>query len=146
VHRTLHCALSGAPVVRAQIPFLLCVVRWFTGQLRCTVWCAPDRHCGLSDAPMMCFKKRILSPSPSLCSFHSQLSASSRCLALSQVNFSPHLAAGDHRRAPGKPLCPCSAFSSPSLVSCSASLSFPSLFQLCSVLTSPPLVHISKFL
>jgi hypothetical protein len=64
VHRTLHYALSGAPAERAQIPFLLCAVRWFTGQLLCVVRCAPDRHCRLSGAPIMHFKKSFPRPSP----------------------------------------------------------------------------------
>jgi hypothetical protein len=46
VHRTLHCALSGAPVARAQELSFLCAVR-----------CAPDRHCRLSGAPISRFKK-----------------------------------------------------------------------------------------
>jgi hypothetical protein len=58
VHRTLHCALSGAPAARAQLPLLLCVVRWFIGQLLCAVRCAPDMHCRLSGAPVSRFKKR----------------------------------------------------------------------------------------
>jgi hypothetical protein len=58
VHRTLHCALSGAPAARAQDLLLLCVVRWFTRQLLCAVRCAPDRHCRLSGAPISRFKKR----------------------------------------------------------------------------------------
>jgi hypothetical protein len=58
VHRTLHCARSGAPAARAQIRFPLCVVRWFTRQLLCAVRCAPDRHCRLSGAPITRFKKR----------------------------------------------------------------------------------------
>jgi hypothetical protein len=58
VHRTLHCALSGAPAVRAQeLPFL-CAIQGFTRQLLCSVRCAPDRHCKLSGAPMLHFKKR----------------------------------------------------------------------------------------
>jgi hypothetical protein len=65
VHRTLHCALSGAPVARAQIHFLLCGVRWFTEQLLCAVWCALDMHCRLSGAPITRFKKRTSSPRPS---------------------------------------------------------------------------------
>jgi hypothetical protein len=60
-HCTVHC-----PVHRphAQIPFFLCAVRWFTGQLLCAVRCAPDRHCRLSGAPISCFKKG-LQPEPS---------------------------------------------------------------------------------
>jgi hypothetical protein len=42
VHRTLHCALSSAPAVRAHIPFLLCAIRWFTGQLLRVVRCAHE--------------------------------------------------------------------------------------------------------
>ena len=46
MHRTLHCALSGAPAARARILFL------------CAVRCAPDMYCRLSGAPIMRFKKR----------------------------------------------------------------------------------------
>jgi hypothetical protein len=58
VHRTLHCAMSGAPAATRANPLLLCIVWWFTGQLLCTVRCAPDRHCRLSGAPITRFKKR----------------------------------------------------------------------------------------
>jgi hypothetical protein len=47
VHQTLHCALSDAPAARAQDLLFLCAVR-----------CAPDRHCRLSGAPILRFKKR----------------------------------------------------------------------------------------
>jgi hypothetical protein len=60
VHRTLHCALSGAPDGACRSPFSLCVVQWFTGQLLCAVRCAPDRHCRLSGAPIMRFLKKAL--------------------------------------------------------------------------------------
>jgi hypothetical protein len=52
VHRALHCALSGAPVERAQIPFVLCAVR-----------CAPDRHYRLSCAHNV-FLKNLSPPEP----------------------------------------------------------------------------------
>jgi hypothetical protein len=55
VHRTLHCAMSGAPAAARYNSTLLCVVRWFTGQLLCAIRCAPDRHCRLSGAPILGF-------------------------------------------------------------------------------------------
>jgi hypothetical protein len=58
VHRTLHCAMSGAPAAACKIPLFLCAVRWFTGQLLCAVRCAPDRHCRLSGVPISHFKKK----------------------------------------------------------------------------------------
>jgi hypothetical protein len=58
VHRTLHCAMSGASAAARYNSFLLCAVRWFTGQLLCAVRCAPDKHYRLSGAPISCFKKR----------------------------------------------------------------------------------------
>jgi hypothetical protein len=57
VHRTLHCAMSGAPAAARKIPLFLCAVRWLTGHLLCAVRCAPDRHCGLSGVPISRFKK-----------------------------------------------------------------------------------------
>jgi hypothetical protein len=57
VHRTLHCAMSGAPAATRFKSFFLCAVRWFTGQLLCVVRCAPDRQCRLSGAPISRFKK-----------------------------------------------------------------------------------------
>jgi hypothetical protein len=50
--------MSGAPVAARYNSFLLCAVWWFTGQLLCAVRCAPDRHCRLSGAPILRFKKR----------------------------------------------------------------------------------------
>jgi hypothetical protein len=64
VHQTLHCALSGAPAGTRRSPFPHCTVRWFTEQLPCAVRCAPDMHCRLSDAPIMCFLKSSPRPSP----------------------------------------------------------------------------------
>jgi hypothetical protein len=64
VHRTLHCALSGAPAATRADPLLLCAVRWFTEQLLCAVRCARDMHCGLSGAPIISFLKVF--PRPSL--------------------------------------------------------------------------------
>jgi hypothetical protein len=58
VHRTLHCAMSGAPAAARKVPLFLCAVRWFTGHLLCAVRCAPDRHCRLSGAPITRFKKQ----------------------------------------------------------------------------------------
>jgi hypothetical protein len=68
VHRTLHCAMSGAPAAARKIPLFLCAVRWFTGQLLCSVRCAPDRHCRLSGVPISRFKKSPPArPSQRLC-------------------------------------------------------------------------------
>jgi hypothetical protein len=36
VHRTLHCAMSGAPAAARAYPIFLCAVWWFTGQLLCS--------------------------------------------------------------------------------------------------------------
>jgi hypothetical protein len=58
VHRTLHCAMSGAPAAAREVPLFLCAVRWFTGHLLCAVRCAPDRHCRLSGVPISRFKKQ----------------------------------------------------------------------------------------
>jgi hypothetical protein len=55
VHQTLHCAMSGASAAARSKSIFLCVVRWFTGQLLCAVWCAPDRHYRLSGAPISGF-------------------------------------------------------------------------------------------
>jgi hypothetical protein len=54
-HCTVHCPVHQP---RAQEFLFLCAIRWFTGQLLCAVWCAPDIHCRLSGAPIMRFKKR----------------------------------------------------------------------------------------
>ena len=68
MHRTLHCALSGAPAAARKISLFLCAVRWFTGQLLCAVRCAPDRHCRLSGVPISRFKKIAPArPSQGLC-------------------------------------------------------------------------------
>jgi hypothetical protein len=62
VHRTLHCAMSGAPAAARYKSIFLCAVRWLTGQLLCAVRCASDRHCRLSGAPISRFKKKASSP------------------------------------------------------------------------------------
>jgi hypothetical protein len=49
-----YCALSGVHRI-ATMRYPVC-----TGQLLCAIWCAPDRHCRLSDAPITRFKKRPL--------------------------------------------------------------------------------------
>jgi hypothetical protein len=54
VHRTLHCAMSGAPAAARANRLRLCAVR-----------CAPDMHCRLSGAPILRFKKTASSPRPS---------------------------------------------------------------------------------
>jgi hypothetical protein len=64
VHRTLHCAMSGALAAARSKFIFLCAVRWFTGQLLCAVRCAPDRHCRLSGAPYSVFRKPFPCPSP----------------------------------------------------------------------------------
>jgi hypothetical protein len=43
VHRTLHCAMSGAPAARAQIPFCAAL----SGG-------SPDSYCALSDVHRTC--------------------------------------------------------------------------------------------
>ena len=58
-HCTVQCPVHRRP--RAD-PIFLCAVRWFTGQLLCAVRCAPDRHCRLSGAPILRFKKKRLQP------------------------------------------------------------------------------------
>jgi hypothetical protein len=79
VHRTLHCAMSGAPAAARADPLLLCVVRWFTGQLLCAVRCAPNRHCRLSGAPIIGFKN----PFPARARGREPFSVSQRCFSLS---------------------------------------------------------------
>ena len=85
MHQTLHCALSGAPTTRVHIPFLLCAVRWCTGQLLCAVRCAPDMHCRLSGAPISRFKKRPPARDRARGSLLLPASALSLCLAISPL-------------------------------------------------------------
>jgi hypothetical protein len=114
VHRTLHYALSDAPVVRTQIHFLLCAVWWFNGQLLCAVRCASDRHYSLSGASITRFKKgppvrdRARGPLFPLCS-----------LSLNSSSDSPLHLTSVHRLRPcsGDLQCSRSASSLP-LVSC----------------------------
>jgi hypothetical protein len=126
VHRTLHCAMSGAPAAARKNPFSLCAVRWFTGQLLCAVRCAPDRHCRLSGAPISCFKKRPPArPSQRHC-FISQPPA-----YLCLWRFPPH------RRSP-----PAATISGRApVISCGLGSSSPSL----SVSFSPSVISISLF-
>jgi hypothetical protein len=58
VHRTLHCALSGAPAARTDPLFPMCC------SVVCAVLCAPDVQCRLSSVPITRFKKTASSPSP----------------------------------------------------------------------------------
>jgi hypothetical protein len=119
VHRTLHCALSGAPAAARFKSFSLCAVRWFTGQLLCAVRCAPDRHCRLFGAPISRFKK---SP-PARDRARGLLLPLCSLLSDSLATTLSSLITGVHR------LRPCSGDLDPVLLSCPRSVS--SSFSLC---------------
>jgi hypothetical protein len=103
VHRTLHCAMSGAPAAAREVPLFLCAVRWFTGHLLCAVRCAPDSHCRLSGVPISRFKKSPPArPSQGLCLFSSP-SRKLSVLGDSQRPPSPLLSGGLHLRRPPSP-------------------------------------------
>ena len=74
MHRTLHCAMSGAPAAARYNTIFLCAVR-----------CAPDRHCRLSGAPISRFKKRP----PARPSQRLNFSASSLCSLIPGDSLSP---------------------------------------------------------
>jgi hypothetical protein len=109
VHRTLHCALSGAPTARAQELLLLCAVRWFTGQLLCTFRCAPDRQCRLSGAPISRFKKIASNPKPSQRLSISSLLCGDHPLLFAHRRPPPSV----HRRPPATALVPSSSGEQP---------------------------------
>jgi hypothetical protein len=121
VHRTLHCALSGAPTGARRSPFSLCAVQ-----------CAPDRHCRLSGAPIVSFfKKTFPSPKPeakALLSHPTSLSYALGDLTLSPVTIS---LAGGHDPMVLLQLVP-ALFSGEPLPSPSL------LFNLCSQPSQPP--------
>jgi hypothetical protein len=128
VHRTLHCALSGAPAARAQDPLLLCAVRWFTEQLLCAVRCAPDRHCRLSDAPIIGFLKKIPTPEPE--ARHSLSAFSLSVCSLGSLRRSPPRSP---LRRPPLRRRPCSSGGAPARppFSSGEQLEILSLFSLC---------------
>jgi hypothetical protein len=116
VHRTLHCAMSGAPAAARYKSVFLCAVR-----------CAPDRHCRLSGAPISRFKKRP----PARDRARGSLSPPPAVLSVSLATPSPPPAISLHRwppsptrlRRPRVPLLPSSVsrpslpqFSSPSVL------------------------------
>jgi hypothetical protein len=138
VHRTLHCAMSGAPAAARKNSFLLCAVRWFTGQLLCAVRCAPDRHCRLSGAPISRFKKR---PPARDRARGSLLLPASAPLCLSGGSQHPP-ATSPLRRPPAIPRRPRAPLL-PSSVSSSGSLFPPLCFSLslCFFGLCHPLVH-----
>jgi hypothetical protein len=127
--------MSGAPAAARSNPIFLCVVRWCTGQLLCAVRCAPDRHCKLSGAPILRFKKNTSSPS------WARGSQFPPTLWLSALLRRSALLSGDHLLAGGRAPVVVLLLGLPSpLVSCSRS--FPS-FSLCFTAQSslsPPLV------
>jgi hypothetical protein len=132
VHRTLHCAMSGAPAAAREVPLFLCAVRWFTGHLLCAVRCAPDSHCRLSGVPISRFKK---SP-PARPSQRHNCSLSHGPLSAPGDSDSP---AGDLHRRPPSPAAlrrSLAAWARPSL---SLSVSFfPVSLSLCVLSSSPP--------
>jgi hypothetical protein len=139
VHRTLHCATSGAPAAARSNSIFLCAVWWFTEQSLCAIRCAPDRHCRLSGAPISRFKKRPPARARARGQPPSLLSGSLLSLAI----CSPSPATSPHRRPP------CS--DDPVLLSCPPLGEQPflplSFLPLCSVVqrfSFPPLVPISN--
>jgi hypothetical protein len=139
VHRTLHCAMSGAPVAARSNSISLCAVRWFTGQLLCVVRCAPDRHCRLSGALISRFKKRP----PARDRARGSLLLPACALSLCAWRFLPSPAISLHRRRSSGDLASAPLLSVSSLLPSSA-------FSL-SVLVSRgsnfhPFVHFSKIL
>jgi hypothetical protein len=141
VHRTLHCAMSGAPAAARLNPISLCAVRWFTGQLLCAVRCAPDRHCRLSGVPISRFKKSAPSPTGQRPPFSQ---ASARELSALSVSGDSLL---HRRRTPSHRRPPSPATSSPSspLLGEQLSLPPPSVL-LCSGEQSLPSLPFEQFL
>jgi hypothetical protein len=112
-HFIVHCPVHR-PRAR-QFLFLLCAVRWFTGQLLCVVRCAPDSYCALSGVhrtstvdcpvrPYSVFKKSFPARARGQALFLSGLCPSLGLWCLLLLSGDPSLTGGD---LSGDLLCSC---------------------------------------